>query len=78
MINREHELPLVRQADLLLLSRSSLYYDPRSVSLEDIAIMRRIDELHLAYQFAGSRMLRDRNCSALFRGSGGEAVCLGH
>ncbi len=65
MINREHELPLVRQAEPLPLSRSGLYYDPRSVSLEDLAIMRRIDELHLAYPFAGSRMLRD-----LLRGEG--------
>ena len=59
MINRAHELPLVRQAELLLLSRSSLYYNPRPVSLVDLAIMRRIDELHLAHPFAGSRMLRD-------------------
>ncbi len=65
MINRAHELPLVRQAELLLLSRSSLYYNPRPVSLVDLAIMRRIDELHLAHPFAGSRMLRD-----LLRGEG--------
>lgn len=65
MINRAHDLPLVRQAELLLLSRSSLYYNPRPVSLVDLAIMRRIDELHLAHPFAGSRMLRD-----LLRGEG--------
>ena len=65
MIDREHELPLTRQAELLKLSRSSLYYQPRPVSPADLAIMRRIDELHLEHPFAGSRMLRD-----LLRGEG--------
>jgi putative transposase len=50
---------LTRQAELLKLSRSSLYYDPRPVSPADLAIMRRIDELHLDCPFAGRRMLRD-------------------
>jgi putative transposase len=59
MIDRSHDLPLRRQAQLLKLSRSSLYYEPRPVPSADLAIMRRIDELHLEYPFAGSRMLRD-------------------
>ena len=59
MIDREHELPLTRQAELLTLSRSSIYYEPRPLPEADLAIMRRIDELHLEYPFAGSRMLRD-------------------
>ena len=59
MINREHELSIGRQAELLQLSRSSLYYKPRAVSPSILALMRRIDELHLNYPFAGSRMLRD-------------------
>ncbi len=59
MIDREHALPLTRQAALLKLSRSSLYYRARPVAVGDLAIMRRIDELHLDYPFAGSRMLRD-------------------
>ncbi len=59
MIDREHDLPLMRQAEVLRLSRSSLYYQPRPVSAADLAIMRRIDELHLDFPFAGSRMLRD-------------------
>ena len=59
MIDRNHDLPLVRQAELLRLSRSTLYYEPQSVPAAELAIMRRIDELHLAYPFAGSRMLRD-------------------
>ncbi len=59
MIDRTHALPLTRQAEVLKLSRGSLYYQPRPVSPADLAIMRRIDELHLEYPFAGSRMLRD-------------------
>jgi putative transposase len=59
MIDRTHALPLTRQAEVLKLSRGSLYYQPRPVSPADLAIMRRIDELHLDYPFAGSRMLRD-------------------
>ena len=67
MIERGHELPMTRQAKLLKLSRSSVYYRPRPVSPADLAMMRRIDELHLEYPFAGSRMLRD-----LLRGEGVE------
>jgi putative transposase len=65
MIDRSHDLPLTRQAQVLKLSRSSLYYRPCPVSAADLAIMRRIDELHLEHPFAGSRMLRD-----LLRGEG--------
>ena len=59
MIDRSHDLAVTRQAEVLKLSRSSVYYRPRPVSPADLAIMRRIDELHLDYPFAGSRMLRD-------------------
>src|SRR5450432_2541892 len=59
MIDRNHDLPIVRQAKVLNISRGSVYYKPRPVSAEDLALMRRIDELHLEYPFAGSRMLRD-------------------
>ena len=65
MIDCEHELPLARQAALLKLSRSGLYYRARPVAPADLAVMRRIDELHLDYPFGGSRMLRD-----LLRGEG--------
>lgn len=58
MIDRNHALPVSRQAKALGLSRSSVYYTPRPVSASDLALMRRIDELHLAYPFAGSRLLQ--------------------
>jgi putative transposase len=59
MIDREHELPISRQAKALGVSRGSVYYKPRPVSPKDLSLMRRIDELHLERPFAGSRMLRD-------------------
>ena len=58
MIDRRHELALARQAEILRLSRGSLYYEPCPVSATDLAIMRRLDRLHLEFPFAGSRMLR--------------------
>ncbi len=58
MIDRDHDLPLARQAKVLKLSRSSIYYKPEPVSADDLALMRRLDELHLDYPFAGARMLR--------------------
>jgi putative transposase len=59
MIDHSHALPLTRQAEALGISRSSLYYQPEPVSAADLALMRRMDELHLEFPFAGSRMLRD-------------------
>jgi len=59
MIDRSHGLPVVQQAKVLGISRGSVYYRPRPVSAEDLGIMRRMDELHLEFPFAGSRMLRD-------------------
>jgi putative transposase len=59
MIDRSHNLPIAKQAKALNISRASVYYLPRPVSVGDLAIMRRMDELHLEFPFAGSRMLRD-------------------
>ncbi len=58
MIDRNHKLSISRQAKALGMSRGSVYYLPRPVSQADLAMMRRIDELHLDYPFAGSRMLQ--------------------
>lgn len=59
MIDRTHDLPVARQCQILSLSRSTAYYRPQESGDADLVLMRRIDELHLEYPFAGSRMLRD-------------------
>ena len=59
MIDRTHDLSISRQAKALNISRGAAYYNPRPVSAEDLAIMRRLDELHLEHPFMGARMLRD-------------------
>lgn len=59
MINREHLLPIQKQAKVLEISRASVYYRPHPVPESDLLLMRRIDELHLNYPFAGSWMVRD-------------------
>jgi putative transposase len=58
MIDREHDLPITKQAEVLAISRGSVYYLPRLVPERDLALMRRIDELHMDYPFAGARMMR--------------------
>ena len=65
MIDRSHDLPIRRQAELVNISRGSAYYTVKPVSDDDLKLMRRIDELHLELPFAGARMLRD-----LLRGEG--------
>lgn len=60
MIDRHHELSITQQASLLGISRGSVYYLARDVSSGDLALMRRIDELHLEHPFMGARMLRDQ------------------
>lgn len=58
LIEREHsELPLTQQTALLSVSRSSLYYQPREPSVEEIAVKHRIDELYTHYPFYGSRKI---------------------
>ena len=59
MIDRTHNLSVSRQAQILNISRGSVYYSPRPMSEADLRLMRRIDALHLEHPFAGSRMLRD-------------------
>jgi putative transposase len=85
MIDRSHDLPIAKQANALGISRGSIYYLPRPVSAADLAVMRRMDELHLDFPFAGSRMLRDllhaegikigrRHVSTLMKRMGIEAI----
>jgi putative transposase len=57
MMDREHKLPLKRQAEALSISRGTAYYKPRPVSERDLLLMRKLDELHLNYPFAGRAFL---------------------
>ena len=51
-------MSVTKQAVVVGLARSTVYYLPRAVSAQDLALMQRIDRLHLEFPFAGSRMLR--------------------
>ena len=57
MIGRDGPLSVSRRCALVGVSRSSLYYRPKGESAENLALMRRLDELHMAYPFYGSRQL---------------------
>ncbi len=57
MIDRTHALSVSQQARLVGIARSSAYYRPRPMSEVDRMLMRRIDELHMEFPFAGARML---------------------
>jgi putative transposase len=59
MIDRDHELAVSKQCAALGISRGSIYYEPAAVSASDLALMRRLDEMHLEHPHAGSRMLKD-------------------
>ncbi len=86
MMDRQHDLSLTRQSCLLGISRGSVYYKPRPTSQTDLALKRRIDELHMDFPFAGSRMLKDLLCqegftvgrlhvATLMKTMGIEAIC---
>lgn len=76
MIDRDHDLPMKRQVAVLRLSRSTQYSRPHPVSAEDLGIMRRLDELHMNYPFAGSRMLQIFNTDQGSQFTSGEFVGL--
>jgi len=59
MIDKEDDLPVTRQCEILELSRSGVYYTPVPVSAKDMELMRLIDEIHLMYPFYGSRKIRN-------------------
>jgi putative transposase len=59
MIDTTHESSIICHAEILEISRASVYYLPRPTSEADLSLMRRIDELHLAHSFAVAWMRRD-------------------
>ena len=59
MIQADHPLAVTRRCELLDVARSTVYYRPTGISAEDLALMRLLDEIHLACPFYGSRRLRD-------------------
>ncbi len=86
MIDRSHRLSVSRQAELLDISRGAVYYLPRPISAADLALMRRLDELHLQHPFMGARMLKRelakegievRRMHCPFRDSGRRDVSIG-
>jgi putative transposase len=58
MIDRTHKLSICRQAELLNISRGTVYYLSKPVSQKDLALMNAIDKLHLDFPFMGARQLR--------------------
>src|SRR5712671_2603821 len=70
MIDRENDLPITKQAEVLRISRGSVYYLPRPVSSADLAIMRHLDRLHLEF-------LRNGSTSFRLQGLQNKAECLG-
>ncbi len=70
MIDRDHKLSITHQASLLNISRGTVYYLPQPVSPADLALMRKLDELHLEHPFMGARMLRDQQAEPLLPAQG--------
>jgi putative transposase len=59
MIDKENELSVARQCEILDLSRSGIYYTPVPLSARDMELMRQIDGIHLMSPFYGSRKIRN-------------------
>lgn len=58
MITRDAALPIAQQCNVLALALSTAYYQPKPTSEADLALMRRIDQMHLEYPFLGSRQIK--------------------
>ena len=59
MVTENHQLPRTRRCELLDVPRSTSYYQPKPVSGGDLALMERIDRIHMAQPFRGSRRIVD-------------------
>lgn len=57
LVAPDAQLSIRRQCELLAVNRSSLYYEPAAPEVEELALMQRMDELHLEHPFFGSRMM---------------------
>jgi putative transposase len=57
MVRKDTPPSLRRQCEMLAVNRSSLYYEPLPTSAENLALMRKIDELHVKFPFYGSRKI---------------------
>jgi putative transposase len=63
MIDKKDSLSVMRQCEILELSRSGVYYNPVPLRARDMETMRQIDEIHLLYPFYGSRNIRNELCA---------------
>ena len=61
MIDRGHELSVTKQAEVVGIAHSTVYYLPARVSAADLDLMQQIDKLHTEFPFAGSRMMGARS-----------------
>lgn len=60
LVDRDHRAPSIRrQCRLLGLARSGVYRKPPAANENDLALMRRIDELFTAWPFLGSRRMAE-------------------
>jgi putative transposase len=86
LIDKEADLSVVKQCELLGLNRSSIYYEPVATEAEEVCLMRLLDELYLKLPFAGSRRMvselaargykvNRKRVQRLMRVMGIEAVC---
>jgi len=55
MIDRNHALPITRQAELVGISRGNVYYLARATSEADRRLMKRVDALNLAHPCRNSQ-----------------------
>jgi putative transposase len=76
MIDRSHALPVSRQARLLGLSRSSVYYRPVASAERDLALMAAIDEIHTELPFYGIRRIRGELTGRGFEAGRGHVATL--
>ena len=58
LVDSAEPLSVRSQCELLGVARSTLYYESRAESAENLDLMRRLDELHMKHPTYGSRRLQ--------------------